>query len=905
MPEPTTTTNLRPPPNRFVGRTRELDQLVELVAAGQRLVTVFGPAGTGKTRTALALGQRLADERAELGGGVWLCELAAVRDLEGLCEVIARTLGVPPLPSHSDAEVVQRLGAALAARGPIVLVLDNFEQLVELAGSTVAVWLAEAPELRLVVTSREHLRLRGELRFELPPLALPQPGQPPEDSEAVTLLLDRVRALEPGFRLDEHSTPLVVDLVTRLEGLPLALELAASQVELLGLQGLLDNLHKRLDVLVGDGRDVEDRHATLRAAIDWSWSLLSPPEQAVLAQCTVFRGGFTAEAAAAVIDVPKGERPPLAAIKALRDKSLLRRDEPAERPGVPRLQLFEAVREFAAERFDSPRACERARARHAAWFLAEADRLSDEVGTPRGPAALRALAQERDNLLAVHEHAMLTAASDDAACARALRCMLALDVVASIRGPLASHLALLEQTVTAAEGRQVPAPLWVRALRARAKARLMQGHAAAAERDLEDARARAEREGDGALLAEVLVDEGVQHHQRRALPEAQALYEQALQHARACGDRAIEGRVLGNLGALCHDRHALSEARTIYREALEVLREVGDPRLEAIHVCNLGVLELEHGEGDRARAHFEASRELLLPLRDRRLLAIVLGNLGTLEHTQGRLQAARQCHEEALAILREVGDRRSEALCLSRLGRATAALGWIDDARGCLAAADRLLGRFADPMAEATVQLDRGFVDVAQARRAASDGQAEAAAAHLEHARARVARVEQGDDDAPPWVQRSDDIRFAVRLLQQALADLDPVAIAPAPAARTEAALVVGRDGRWLQAPGDQPQDLRRRKAMRLILVRLVQEHRQSPGAGLSLDQLLEAGWPGERVMPSAGANRVYVALTTLRKLGLRKVLLSQEGGYLLDPAVPIEPSKADWDERPHASWTG
>lgn len=902
------TTNLRPPPSRLVGRTRELDQLVALMAAGQRLVTVFGPAGTGKTRTALALAERLREGSPEMAPGseprvelreAWLCELAATRDLEGLCDVLARTLGVPPSASSSDAEVVQRLGAAMAARGPILLVLDNFEQLVELAGSTVAVWLAAAPELRMVVTSREHLRLRGELRFELPPLSLPEPGQPPEDSEAVALLLERVRALDPGFALDELTTPQVVDLVTRLEGLPLAIELAASQVELLGLQGLLDNLHKRLDVLVGDGRDVEDRHATLRAAIDWSWGLLSPAEQQVLAQCTVFRGGFTAEAAAAVIEAPGDGRPPLAVIKALRDKSLLRRDEPAERPGTPRFQLFEAVREFAAERFASTAARERARARHAAWFLAEAERLSAEVGTPRGPEALRALAQDRDNLLAVHEHAMAHAAADDHACADALRCMLALDVVASIRGPFASHLILLEHTVTAAEGRAVPGPPWVRALRARAKARLMHGQATAAVRDLEEARRQAEAAGDGALQAEVLADLGVHHHQRRELEPARALYEQALEQARACGARAIEGRVLGNLGALCHDGHALAEARSIYREALEVLREVGDARLEAIHVCNLGTLELEHGESERARAYFEASRELLLPLGDRRLLAIVLGNLGTLEHTQGRLQAARQCHEEALAILREVGDRRSEALCLSRLGRATAALGWIDDARGCLAAADRLLGRFPDAMVEATVQLDRGFVDVAEARRSAAEGNGEAAAECANRAVTRVARVEQREGDAAPWVERSDDVRFAVRLLRAALDDLgEATAVVSPPAARGDAALVVGPEARWLQAPGEEAQDLRRRKAMRLILERLVHEHRHGPGAGLSLDALLEAGWPGERVMPSAGANRVYVALTTLRKLGLRKVLLSQEDGYLLDPAVPIERSEVDFAAR-------
>ncbi|MEX1361522.1 MAG: tetratricopeptide repeat protein, partial [Nannocystaceae bacterium] len=626
-----------------------------------------------------------------------------------------------------------------------------------------------------------------------------------------------------------------------------------------------------------------DRHATLRAAIDWSWGLLDELEQAVLAQCTVFRGGFTAEAAGQVLAVPGGSKAPLVVLRALRDKSLLRREEPEGR-APPRLSLLDVVRQFARERFDSPRQHAEVRARHAAWVLEQAEQWMVQVSTPQGPAALRGLALERGNLLAAHEHAMGSAATDDAALEHALRLTLALDAVASIRGPFAAHLELLERTVALAEGRRVAVAVRVRALRARAKARLMQGRSATAQLDLEAALAAATEAGDAALQAEVLADRGVQHHQRRELEPARPLYDRAVGLAREAGARDVEGRVLGNLAALAHDRHELDEARRLYREALQVLQEVGDPRLEAIHVGNLGVLELEHGEAERARAHLDAARELLEPLGDRRLLAIVLGNLGTLEHMQGRPAQARRCHEDALAILREVGDRRSEALCLSRLGRATAALGWVDDAQGCLAAADRLLGRFADEMASATVALDRGFVELARARHAP----AEERPPLLLRARERIASVRAAQGSAPPWVERSDDIRFAVRLLERGLAELTDEP-ASEPAERTEAALRVGPGGRWLQLPGAAAQDLRRRKAMRLILDRLALEHHERPGAGLPLESLLEAGWPGEKVMPSAGANRVYVALTGLRKLGLRKVLLSRDDGYLLDAAVPVQ----------------
>lgn len=862
-----------------MGRQAELSRLADLIEAGQRLITVFGSGGTGKTRAAAALAERLHDEYAGLGG-VWWCDLSAVREHEGLCAAVAGALEISP-PSGADPDERARgVGAALAARGPTLLVLDNFEHLVALAPSTVAVWLAVAPELRVVVTSREHLRLRGELRFELSPLPLPSAEQPPASCAAVALFVARVQAIDPDFELDDANTPRVVELVTRLEGLPLAIELAACQVELLGVSGLLDRVHQRLDVLVGDLRDTDARHSTLREALRWSWDLLEPSGREALAACSVFRGGFDAEAAVAVLGGPAA----MAEIRGLRNKSLLRREEPATADARPRLSLFEVVRQFAAEQLSPPQRADVER-RHGAWYLQRAEQRVVALGGSDGPAALRWLVQEQANLEAAHGNALAQVEHDDSALARAAGLAVVLAAMSSIRGASPAALERLDQTHALANDRALEPAMARRLARARIKARLAAGHVSAAQRELRELLASLPPGDDPTLRAELLIDLGVVHHQQRRLDEARSLYAEALAIARDVADRSIEGRVLGNLGALDHDGHRLTEARALYTEALQVLQEVGNLRLEATTVCNRGTLELEDGDLVRARGHFDASQQLLQRLGDRRLLAIVLGNLGTLEQLEGNAAAARRCHERALAVLREVGDRRSEALALSRLARANAALDWIEDAEGCLAAAQRLLGRYDDPLAAATVKLDAGFVELARARAEPS-----LAAQHHRAALARIAAVRAVRGDTPPWVELSDDIRLAVRLLDGQLA-ASPESV-PTPAGRSDdrasAELRVGPLARWIKLPGKPPLDLRRRKAMRLILDRLVHEHRERPGAGLPLEALLEAGWPGEKVMPSAGANRVYVALTSLRKLGLRTVLLSREDGYLLDPATPM-----------------
>lgn len=896
MPAGKLKTNLRAATNRFVGRTQELSRLEELFARGERAVTVFGPGGTGKTRLAEAFAQRAQAEFCASGaGGVWFCELASVRSLDGVCSALARALSIPPSATTSAGDAVARLGSAIAARGPIVVVFDNFEHLVDAAAEAVAVWLGAAPDLRVMATSQAQLHIEGEVRFELGPLELPGESVPGESGDiaqapAVQLFVDRVQRLDNSFELSTGNQTAVATLVRRLEGIPLAIELAASRVELFGVQGLIDQLDQRLDMLARPQRAGPDRHCTLRTAIEWSWDLLNAQERRVLTHCAVFRGGFTAQAAAEVLAVPNT----IDLVQSLRGKSLLRRYLPTS-AATPRFSMYEAVRAFAAEQLSALAPEEQAalHGRHRDFFLTQSEAWANKVDGSQGASALSQLELEADNLLAIHERSLAQLESDDSAASTTVRCVLVLDSVTSVRGSLAPRLAVLDRTLANINETRISPNLFIRALRVRGKTQLLLGNNAAGLRDLDRAMGLADQHDMDALHGALLGDLGVHHHQRREMPTARVLYERALGHAEVANDRGLQGRIRGNLGALHHDVQRYEDARVCYHEALALLQDIGAVRLEAIHVANLGVLEQERGELALARGHFEAAKDLLEARGDRRLLALVVGNVGNLDHEEHNREAARSCHEQALSLLREVGDRRNESLCLGRLARANASMGWLDDARSCIAAADRLIGRYNDALVSAAIDVDRGFLAVAEARRAQAKGDVVEADRHLTGAKERIARALRASSGELSWAEQSDDIRTAIRILK---AELDDLAQRDTTKFQRPA-LVVGPHGRWIQPPDGKAQDLRRRKALRLILVALIEQHRQSPGGGIPLEGLLAAGWPGERMVATAGANRVYVALTTLRKLGLRGFLLSQDDGYLLDPALPIERSEATLTE--------
>ena len=324
------------PATTFFGRVRELEALHGWFAGGDRLVTLLGPAGTGKTRLALRF--------AELHPKARCCDLTDARDAAAV----------------SDA--VEAMVATLGDE--TLLVLDNCEHVAH----AVATVVPRIPAgTRILVTSRERLRVPGERCFEVPPLGLPQRGDDATASEALQLFLDRARLVRPDYALTAPDTEVLVEILERLDGLPLAIELAAARMRVLSPQALLRRLSLRFDLLRSDARDATTRQRTLRGALDWSWDLLEPVEQSALAQCSVFRSGFTLEAAEAVLDLSPhvGAPATLEVIESLCDKSLVRT---LPRAGDVRFGLYECIREYAAERLGDE--IDRVRERHGAYFLA-------------------------------------------------------------------------------------------------------------------------------------------------------------------------------------------------------------------------------------------------------------------------------------------------------------------------------------------------------------------------------------------------------------------------------------------------------------------------------------------------------------------------------------------------------
>ncbi len=798
-------------------------------------------------------------------------DLSSARSLGTVCETVASALDVVLPGGRESDQASVRLGRALAARGPLLLVLDNFECVTHLAVDTVASWMLEAPQVRLLVGSRERLRLRGEGILELGPLSLPADAEFAA-SEAVQLFLLKARAEDDSFELTDENAPRIAVLVQKLEGIPLAIELAAARLPLLGVDGLISRLGKRLDVLAGGFRDSEPRQATLRTALEWSWDLLTEEDQRALVECSFFPGAFSLSSAEAVLSA----KDVLSRLDSLRGKSMLRV------LGAGRLGLFECVRELADEHYAAIDPGRSAESRHTEHFLALASgRQEQSPDDPLEP-------ELRDNVVAALKRELgrleqVPSRERGVASHRTVQALLAIEPALARRGPADLLLELLERTLHIAP--DIPPELAAPLLAARGRAAQVRGRADEARARFDHGIQLAEASALFTVQAAIVTDLGVLHHEQRELPRARECYDLAMSLLAGQSDRRAEGRLLANLGALLHDLRQYDAARERYQDALRVLCDAGVVRLQGIVQVNLGVLEQEEGDLDTALAHYEIGLRLLERAGDRRLEAIALGNLGTLQQERGQLESARSYHERALVALRNTGDVRSETLARGRLAMVLAALGQNAASRGLLAEAELAVSNGGDSLAAAFVDLAWGGAELSDAE-ALEARDPQGAKTLLHRVRQRMERAHRtSTTGGPSPAELSDDVRIGLRILSAALGRLSAEA---AEELSADALVIAPNAGRY-RPPGGEWEDLHQHPVLRRILFALVEQRRAQPGVGLSLDAIQRAVWPGERIQVEAAANRIYVAVSKLRRRGLRDFLRSQDDGYALDPNLEVQ----------------
>ncbi|MFO0554045.1 MAG: tetratricopeptide repeat protein [Polyangiaceae bacterium] len=529
------------------------------------------------------------------------------------------------------------------------------------------------------------------------------------------------------------------------------------------------------------------------------------------------------------------------------------------------------MREFALEKLRAADASRAVIARHDAYFLELARRLATREAASGDVEARDALARDLDNLLDVHLRATRTE-PDSTVVELEAEVLLAVDCVLGARVPASERIELFRRTAerVCLTGASDAAAV----LGGLGRAQHASGELAAARVTLDDAIGRARARGDTALESRLLVDLGVVHQAARELDAARAAYRAALE-LHSVTDRRLEARAVGNLGAASHDERDFDAARAAYERSVELAAGVGDVRIEGIMLTNLGVLDQEEGRHARAAMAFERAIDLLGRARDPRLLGITRANLGTLHAERGSLSLAREEIERAVLDLLRTGDDRSAGLALARLGAVRALDG---DRAGAHANFEDATARFArrnDELGLAVVRVARAFAFLRDVPPA------------FDEVRAAVAETRQPRGAQRPWIEVCDDVRTLVRLLEAALARAEsggPVELEPAPEA-----LVIDSERRSIRAPGTTEwRYLGDHEAAWRILSFLVGDTSARPEPA-SVEALAQVGWPGQRILPDAAKNRVYVMLAWLRKQGLDRVVLRRDGGYLVDPAITIQ----------------
>jgi predicted ATPase/Tfp pilus assembly protein PilF len=681
----------------FVGREAELDTIEELLRLS-RLLTLTGPGGSGKSRLALRAGGQAS---GRYDGGVWLVQLAPIGQPDLVVPTIGLALSAREEPGQTLLDsIVTRLRDIEA-----LLIVDNCEHVIEAAADTIAALLRSCPRLRILATSQTRLGLPGEASWPVPPLTVPEPEMADPraagEAESVRLFCDRAALARPGFGLTAGNVAAVGEICRQLDGIPLAIELAAARVSALTVAQLAARLGNRFRLLTGGSRASLPRHRTLEAAIEWSHDLLSETEQVCFRRVAVFAGGCTIDAVEAVC--PDDALPldvVFETVTALIDRSLLTTEE---RSGSMRYGMLESIHQYALGRLAAAGEAAALHRRHMDWLLDFAGQA--DLAGPDQAAWLDLLEADRDNFRAGLEWSLAPAGPGPGATSaqtttsarpdpgaplaqataptgpdprqapvtagpdprQALGLAGALAPFWLVRGPIALARTALDAALAAA------GPAADRRLRAIALDGAGQLAAVQADHDAQrgyqqESLAIWRELGDDARVASTLSDLGSAAHFRGEYPLAQALHAEALELAERTGDAQQTGQALSGLGRLALHQGDLDQATAYYTQSMARFAAIGDLRRATLILGNLGVVAINSGDLALAEKRLTEHLDNARRLGDHKLTSGALTNLGLVAYQAGDLDRAAGLHQQALELSEQLGDRRLAVVALGNLG---------------------------------------------------------------------------------------------------------------------------------------------------------------------------------------------------------------------------------------------
>ena len=680
----------------FIGRRRERAEVRRLFLAA-RLVTVMGVGGCGKTRLAIQVASDMLPEHPD---GTWITELGALTDPTLVAQAAAGSLGVR---EEADRPLTATLSEAIGAKN-MLLVFDNCEHLAAAAAALAQALLTACPNLRILVTSQEGLGVAGEILWRIPTLSvpdvrtsLPSGKEAASRFEAVRLFVERAVAAQPSFALTDSNAPAVAQICHRLDGIPLAIELAAVRVKVLPVEKILARLEDRFQLLTGGSRTALPRQQTLRAAVEWSYDLLAPQERTLLNRVGIFAGGCTLEAVEEVCawnGVPLDDV--LELVSHLIDKSLVGPSEGAD--GGMRYGLLETIRAYARERASSEGELPTVAERHAVYYQKLAETAEPELLGPEQGTWLNRLEEEHDNLRQAIQFRMERRDAE-----ASLRVAGALWRFWWVRGIWREGRNRFEAAL-ALESPGPPTPARSKALYAAAVLARGQGDYQAAKAFLDESLGIARANADRAGIANALFELGNIANDADELETARGLYEECLAIRREIGDRRGISLAVHNLAVVAEARRELAEAERLYAEALTLHRQLGNRTMQAHTLNGLGELGISRGDMVRARASHEEALAIHRDLGDKRGITFSLRELGFIAAAQGDIAGATTAMAECASLLEALGDRQGLAAAIETCAVVAAMAGHPDRALKLQGAARSLRDEIRSPLPDSEAE---------------------------------------------------------------------------------------------------------------------------------------------------------------------------------------------------------